>query len=165
MHHIGLDRTLFLTRKVDTDVTRQRVQRAVGSCNKCQLIDPTSGMHEAGSIPMKNDWTQLALEVTHYWQGTYFSMIDCGPGRLDVWTEMKTGTTKEIARILRHSWSVALWNKLLMNNGTAFCSEVLEMLNQRCVNHFSRAAYRPNGNRIVERRHRTIKVIAERGHI
>lgn len=35
MHHMGVNRTLFLTRKVDADVTRKSVQKVVGNCDRC----------------------------------------------------------------------------------------------------------------------------------
>lgn len=34
MHHMGVDRTLFLTRKIDRDVTREAVGWVVRSCDR-----------------------------------------------------------------------------------------------------------------------------------
>ena len=36
MHHLGVDRSLYLARKVDPAVTRQSVQRVVKGCERCQ---------------------------------------------------------------------------------------------------------------------------------
>ncbi|CAE1259502.1 unnamed protein product [Acanthosepion pharaonis] len=53
-----------------------------------------------------------------------------------------------------------------MDNGAAFRSEVFRsMLDKWKTRQYYRAAYSPSGNGIVERNHRTIKVIAERGGI
>ena len=53
-----------------------------------------------------------------------------------------------------------------MDNSTVFRSGTLKsMFDKWKVKHFFRAAYRPGGNGIVERHHRTIKAIAERGRI
>ena len=56
--------------------------------------------------------------------------------------------------------------ELLMDKATVFRSELLKMaLDNWSVRRFFRAAYRPSGNGIVERHHRTIKAMAERGNI
>ena len=56
--------------------------------------------------------------------------------------------------------------ELLMDNATVFRSELLKRaLDNWSVRWFFRAAYRPSGNGIVERHHRTIKAMAERGSI
>ena len=53
-----------------------------------------------------------------------------------------------------------------MDNSTVFRSGTLKsMFDKWKVKRFFRAAYRPGGNGIVERHHRTIKAIAERGRI
>ena len=36
MHHLGVDRSLYLARKVDPTVTRQSIQRVVKGCEWCQ---------------------------------------------------------------------------------------------------------------------------------
>lgn len=50
MHHMGVDRTLYLARSFDTDVTRQSIQKVVRNCGQCQSLDPDSGVWKfAGS--------------------------------------------------------------------------------------------------------------------
>ena len=56
--------------------------------------------------------------------------------------------------------------ELLMDNSTVFRSVAMTaFLEMWKVRSFFRAAYRPSGNGIVERHHRTIKAMAERGGI
>ena len=71
MHHMGVDRTLFLARKVDPIVTREAVRRMVSGCERCQSIDPAPIVHERGEIEFNENWRRLALDVTHYRQGLY----------------------------------------------------------------------------------------------
>ncbi|GFO34998.1 hypothetical protein PoB_006150300 [Plakobranchus ocellatus] len=53
-----------------------------------------------------------------------------------------------------------------MDNATAFRSEEMSVLLEKWNTHpFYRAAYRASGNGIVERHHRTIESIAERGRV
>ncbi|KAK3889084.1 hypothetical protein Pcinc_006959 [Petrolisthes cinctipes] len=40
MYHMGVDRTLFVARKVDPAITREKVRQVVRQCDRCQSIDP-----------------------------------------------------------------------------------------------------------------------------
>ncbi|XP_029641347.1 uncharacterized protein LOC115216286 [Octopus sinensis] len=84
MHHLGVDRTLYLAKKSDADVTRGSIRKVVGSCDRCQSINPAPCGHEQGSLSVEHNWKRLAVDVTHYRQGMYLSMVDCGPGRLAI---------------------------------------------------------------------------------
>ena len=167
MHHMGVDRTLFLARKVDPMVTREAVRRVVSGCERCQSIDPAPVVHERGEIHVNENWRRLALDVTHYRQGLYLSMIDCGPGRVAIWRELRTETAVEIGSILNEIFlERGPVDEVLMDNSTVFRSGTLKsMFDKWKVKRFFRAAYRPGSNGIVERHHRTIKAIAERGRI
>ena len=59
-----------------------------------------SVVHERGEIHVNENWRRLALDVTHYRQGLYLSMIDCGPGRVAIWRKFRTETAVEIGGIL-----------------------------------------------------------------
>ena len=72
----------------------------VSGCERCQSIDPAPVVHEWGEIHVNENWRRLALDVTHYRQGLYLSMIDCGPGRVAIWRELRTETAVEIGSIL-----------------------------------------------------------------
>ena len=45
MHHVGVERTLFLARMIDPNVTRRSVQEVVSGCEMCQSIDPAPVVH------------------------------------------------------------------------------------------------------------------------
>ncbi|XP_029642776.1 uncharacterized protein LOC115217275 [Octopus sinensis] len=155
MHHLGVDRTLYLSKKV------------VRSCDRCQSIDPTPCGHEQGNLLVERNWKCLVVDVMHYHQRMYLSMVNCGPGRLAIWRELRTGIADKIAQILNGIFlERGPVEELLMDNGAVFHSEALrDMLNWWNVRCLFRAAYRPSGNGIVERHHWTVKSIAERGHI
>ncbi|XP_076055165.1 uncharacterized protein LOC143033558 [Oratosquilla oratoria] len=77
-HHLGVDRSLFLARKVNPNISREEVRHAVRACARCQSIDPAPRPHSAGELCVEENWGRLAIDVTHY-QGTrYLSMVDCG---------------------------------------------------------------------------------------
>lgn len=167
MHHFGVDRTLFLARKVDPRITKEAVRTVVERCSRCQSIDPAPSRHEAGEVQVAENWSRLAIDVTHYRQRPYLSMVDCGPGRVAIWREIKAENAGEIAKVLEEVFlERGPVTEVLMDNGTAFRSAAMEnVLDKWGVRRYFRAAYRPGGNGIVERHHRTIKAIAERGQI
>ena len=167
MHHMGVERSLFQARKLDPTVTRQAVRSVVRSCSKCQSIDPAPVSHEKGEIGVRDNWKRLAIDVTHYRQVPYLSIVDCGPGRFAIWRELKRETAECIAAVMEEIFlERGPVDEVLMDNATAFRSELLrELLDRWKVRPFYRNAYRADGNGIVERHHRTIKAMAERGGI
>ena len=167
MHHMGVERSLFQSRKLDPTVTRQAVRSVVRSCSKCQSIDPAPVSHEKGEIGARDNWKRLAIDVTHYRQVPYLSIVDCGPGRFAIWRELKRETAECIAAVMEEIFlERGPVDEVLMDNATAFRSELLrELLDRWKVRPFYRNAYRADGNGIAERHHRTIKAMAERGGI
>ena len=167
MHHVGVERTLFLARKLDPTVTRQSVREVVSRCQRCQSIDPAPVVHERGEIGVKENWKRLAIDVTHYRQALFLTMVDCGPGRFAIWKKLRRESAECITEIMDEVFlERGPVMELLMDNAMAFRSEVMKrFLNKWKVRSYFRAAYRPSGNGIVERHHRTIKAMAERGGI
>ncbi|RUS91908.1 hypothetical protein EGW08_000310 [Elysia chlorotica] len=106
--------------------------------------------------------------LTAYYRGIpYLSVVDCGPGRFAIWRELKNETSfaicKELEQIFCERGPVA---EVLMDNGAAFRSaELNDLLRRWSTSPFFRAAHRASGNGIVERNHRTIKAISERGRV
>lgn len=143
------------------------VQRVVRGCERCQSIDPAPVEHVPGEICVKDNWKRLAIDVTHYRQLPYLTIVDCGPSRYATWKELRRETAESIvARLNELFLERGPVEELLMDNATVFKSEVMDSLIRKWkVQRFFRAAYRPSGNGIVERHHRTIKAMSERGGI
>ena len=166
-HHMGVDKTLYLAKKVDPRVRREEVERVVKFCDRCQSIDPAPASHVGGEISISENWTRLAIDVTHYRQIPYLTMIDCGPSRYAIWRKIRGETAVEIADVLNEVFiERGPVSEVLMDNSATFHSSHLgEMFRRWNVKTWFRAAYRPSGNGIIERNHRTIKTIAERSNI
>lgn len=167
MNHLGVDRTLNLARMVNADTTRAEVERCVKACERCATIDPAPAVHEEGCLEVSQPWIRLAIDFTHYGAALYLTIVDCGPGRFAVWREVAAESSdivvKNIEQVFRERGPP---RELLMDNGTAFRSRSVQELCARWgVFPRFRAAYRPAGNGIVERNHRTVKRIAARSQI
>ncbi|GAB1602550.1 uncharacterized protein LOC115217275, partial [Argonauta hians] len=94
-------------------------------------------------------------------------MVDCGSGRFAIWRELRTENVSEVASVLEQLFlERGPVDEVLMDNSPSFRSEVLRQTLERLkVRPYYRAAYRPNGNGIVERNHHIIKAMAERSQI
>ena len=164
-HHMGVERSLYLAKRVEPGVTRQQVKRVVQGCERCNSIDPAPGSHEVGELSVGGTWERVAIDVTHYHNVPYLTLVDCGPGRFAIWRELKSEMAHHIAEELNQIFlERGPVGEVLLDNGPAFRSEQFQSFLRRWnVGVFFRAAYRPSGNGIVERNHRTIKAMAERG--
>ena len=169
-HHLGIDRTFYLVRQIRSDVSREQVKEELEGCEACQRIDPAlrgENLVARGDLAVESNWSRVAVDITHYGSQLFLSMVDCGPSRFAIWRQVRTESAADIVAQLR---SVVIergpCEELLMDNSTAFRSAAVEQFADGWgISLRFRAAYAPGGNGIVERNHRTIKRIAERGAI
>lgn len=165
LHHVGVDRSLSIARQqFGMDVTRSDVEQVVKSCPRCQIIDPAPVRWKHGSLAIEKTWYRLSIDVTHYDNKLYLTIVDCGPGRFAIWRRLSSEAAENICRELQQVFQErGPPAEILMDNGTSFHSSRLKDLCDRwkVVRHF-RCAYRPETNGVVERNHRTIKRMAAR---
>ena len=109
-------------------------------------------------------WSRLAVDVTHYSTHRYLSLIDCGPSRFVVWKKIRSEDAGVVAAALEDVFMEhGPPAELLLDNSTTFRSELVrKVCSKWSVSLRFRCAYRPAGNGIVERIHRTIKRTAAR---
>ena len=48
MHHMSVNRTLFLARKVIPNINGEDVRQIARTCDRCRSIDPALNVHEVG---------------------------------------------------------------------------------------------------------------------
>jgi ribonuclease HI len=163
-HHLGIDRTLYLARLENPETSRREVADVVGACSKCLSIDPAPVTWEHGDLAVQENWYRVAIDVTHYNGRCYLTFVDCGPSRFAIWRKISgedaASVIPEVEQIfMEHGWPI----ELLMDNGATFRSAMMRALLRKWQVHpVYRCAYRPSGNGIVERNHRTIKRMAAR---
>ncbi|XP_067939140.1 uncharacterized protein [Watersipora subatra] len=146
------------------------VKRELAGCEACQRVDPApkgENLVETGSLAVKGNWCRVAIDVTHYGGQVFLSMVDCRPSRFAIWRRLPSETAAHIVAQLR---TVVIergpCDELLMDNSMALRSAtVAQFADEWGISLRFRATYAPSGNGIVERNHRTIKGIAERGRI
>ena len=163
--HPGVRKTLYFARRdVSKDVTRGDAKMVVSECDVCQSVDPAPVHLPHGSLEVDGLWERLAMDITHYQSRSYLSLIDCGPSRFCLWGLLHRPDADAVAQFLSRVFSErGAPLEILCDNDTVFRGRRLAALTAkwRVALRF-RAAYAPAGNGIVERNHRTIKVIAAR---
>ncbi|XP_043247110.1 uncharacterized protein LOC122394343 [Amphibalanus amphitrite] len=166
-HHFGVDKTLYLGQLVDPELTRAEVEQCVQRCAPCQSIDPSPVTHEGGSLAVTDNWSRLAVDTTHFGNRCYITVVDCGPSRHAIWRRIRSENAEDVATVLEELFRErGPVDELLCDNSTTFRSyKLAELCRQWNIRQRFRAAYRPSGNGIVERNHRTIKRMAARGGI
>ena len=163
--HPGIRRTLFFARReISRAVTRAEAREAVRQCEVCHMIDPTPAKWQRGSLSVAETWWRLAIDITHYLGRAYLSLVDCGPSRFCVWRQLhRPDADTVVDHLERVFYERGAPVELLSDNDTVFRGRRFAAFAARWgVSLRFRAAYAPSGNGIVERNHRTVKVIAAR---
>ena len=75
MHHLGVEVSIYLARKVDPTVSKDSMKKVVRECLRCQMIDPAPSRHMEGTLGVTQDWQRLAVDVAHCRQRAYLSML------------------------------------------------------------------------------------------
>ena len=163
--HPGIRRTLYFARRdVARDVTRTAVRAVVEACDTCRSIDPAPVRWRHGSLGVDETWQRVAVDVTHHQGREYLSLIDCGPSRFSVWRPLRRADATEITGHLEQLFlERGAPSEILADNATVFRSRQMASLAARWSTTLRfRAVHEPGGNGVVERCHRTVKVIAAR---
>ena len=161
--HPGVRRTLYFARRdIARSVTRGIAQSAVAQCQICQSVDPAPVKWRHGNLDVLKTWWRLAIDITHFNGQSYLTVVDCGPSRFSLWRPLRRTDTANVAEELERIFCErGAPVEILGDNDTAFRSRGFAALASRWGVRF-RAVYWPSGNSIVERNHRTVKVIAAR---
>ena len=163
--HPGFRRTLYFARRdVSRGITRATAQAVVRSCDVCRSIDPAPVRWRHGTLGVATTWQRIAIDVTHHHGHGYLSIIDCGPSRFCVWRPLRRPGAAEVVRHLEQIFlERGAPEEILADNDTMFRGRQVAALAARWrVTLRFRAVHEPGGNGVVERCHRSIKVIAAR---
>ena len=163
--HPGVRRTLYFARRdIAHSVTRGMVQSVLARCEVCQSVDPAPVKWRHGSLEVSETWRRLAIDITHFKAQAYLTIVDCGPSRFSLWRALRRmDAASVLERLEQIFYERGAPAELLADNDTAFRSRNFAAFASRWgVSLRFRAVYRPSGNSIVERNHRTVKVIAAR---
>ena len=146
------------------------MKQELAGCEACQQIDPAlrgENMVPTGDLSVDSNWFRVAVDITHFNGQLYLSMVDCDPLRVAIWRRLQTESAMHIiAQLCSVIIERGPCGELLLDNSTTFRSAmVAQFADEWGIALRFQAAYALGGNGIVERNHRTIKRIVERGGI
>lgn len=72
----------------------------VESYDRYQYIDHNPGTHEQGNISEEHNWKWLAVDVIHYWQGMYLTIVNSQMGQMAIWRDLTAGTADKMTYTL-----------------------------------------------------------------
>ena len=163
--HFGFDRTLELAReKFGGVVSRKIIKKIVSRCHRCQRIDPAVNIRwRKGSLKASNIWEIISMDLMHYMGISYLSSVDNGSGYI-ILKKLRNESSSEVCHHIQQILvEFGPPKSILTDNGSVFRSQkIKELLDHWNINSILSGAYRPQGNGIVERAHRTIKRAAKR---
>ncbi|QQP49389.1 Putative LOC101234602 [Caligus rogercresseyi] len=164
LHHRGGDVTLHFAQKVDPGVTKDVVKEVIKSCEVCKSISPQPILSVGGSLSVPSNWKRVAIDITHVGSKKFLTVVDCGPSRFAIWREVNQESIPEVVKCIEEIIScMGPMHEIICDNGKTFRSQAFNSL---CVKFkitlTFRCAYKPSGNGIVERNHRTIKTMIAR---
>lgn len=164
--HCGTRKTQFLVEAIAPELhaKKQEIDDVIKTCQPCNSIDPSPIRWEAGHLHVEGVWNRLSCDVTHYQNGKFLTVVDSGPGRFAIWKRITSESVAPITEAMNEVFcEFGPPNEILLDNGASFRSgSFTEMCDKWGVKILYRAAYRPSGNGICERNHRTIKRMAAR---
>jgi len=128
------------------------------------LDQPSPVRWEGGDLQVEDVWARVSCDVTHVGTKQYLTFVDCGLSRFAIWKEIpneeKETVLKNLLQVFAERGPPA---ELLMDNARSFrAQDVMDLCRRWGVKPIFRGAYRPQGNGIVERNHRTIKRMSAR---
>ena len=128
----------------------------------CQSIDPAP----VQKLDVRDNWRRVGMDITHYENQHYLTLIYCGPSRFSIWRPLEHQNAASIIRQLESVFGErGPPAELFTDNGAAFSGEEFGRFAENWgIKLRFWCAYVPSGNGIVERCHRTIKRIAARTH-
>ena len=105
------------------------MKKVVRNYLRCQCTDCAHITHISDEVSNDSNWKRLAVDVTHYRQLPYLSILDCGPGWFAIWRELRREDATEVAGILE---DILLErepvDEILIKNSTFFQPETLKQL-------------------------------------
>ena len=83
--HPGAKWTLNFARLVDPQMSKETAKSVVKACKTCRSIDLAPVHWKKRKLGVKDDWSRLAMDITHHNGENFLTIIDCGLSRFVIW--------------------------------------------------------------------------------
>jgi len=163
--HFGVERTAELIKEKypERRVDAELIKRIVKECGTCLQICPTPQGYFHGKLSTTKVWYRVYSDITHFQGRAYLTLVD-SCSRYCIWRDVRNESSEEIQKHIESVFSeFGPPSEFYSDNGTTYQSSRLrKMMENWCVSQHFTSAYRPQGNGMCERNHRTVKTMATR---
>ena len=97
--HMGLQRSIFLAKEFNVNISDEKIRQIILQCNRCQSIDPAPFRWEKGSLDVAETWKRIAIDVTKFEESRYLTIIDCDRRDLQFGDSSETKEHRKSSRI------------------------------------------------------------------
>ena len=105
-------------------VLKAAVRTVVRVCEMCQSIDSASVHWKVRKLDVHDNWRRVGMDITHYGDQHYLSLIDYGPSRFSIWRPLQHQNAASIMQQLELVFSKrGPPAELFTDNGAAFSGE------------------------------------------
>ena len=96
----------------------------VKRCKACQSIDPASVQWKKGYLGASNAWQRVGMDITHYGNNHFLTLIECGPTHFAVWRLIARQDSSSVIRQLSSNFfERGAPEEILADNYPAFHSQ------------------------------------------
>ena len=128
-HHLGVDKTWCVLKKLGHKVTREDIDDVVKDCRECQSIDPSPKKWKEKSLEVAGSWVRVACDTTYSGKRLYLTMVDCGPSRFAIWKNIIHGDAVTVTSCFENVFlERGAPEELLLDNSATFHSDMLKNL-------------------------------------
>ena len=122
--HPGIKRTQYFAAKNVPHLSKKVTREVVSDCQVCKSIDPAPAKWIPGTLSVAENWKRVSIDVTHFRNREYLSLIDCGPSRYTIWKRLNQANTVTVLGILNEIFfERSPPNEILLDNSSVFRSE------------------------------------------
>ena len=100
--HPGVKWTLYFARLVDPQVSKETAKSVVRACETCRSIDLAPVHWKKGKLGVKDNWSRLAMDITHHNGENFLTIIDCGSSRFAIWQPLRQQDAPTVIRQLEN---------------------------------------------------------------
>lgn len=143
---------------------KRLIKKVIDDCYQCAKICPAIRFkYNHGVLSSSRVWDKVYGDITHVGKTVYLTMVDSA-SKFCIWRKLNNASMNEVSDQIESVFSeFGAPRQFLSDNGTNFRNiKVSELCKNWDVQQDFTCAYRPQGNGICERSHRTIKTMRAR---
>ncbi|XP_067939132.1 uncharacterized protein [Watersipora subatra] len=117
------------------NLSREQVKTNLAACEACQRIDPAlrgESIVAVGDLAVEENWCRVAIDVTHYGNSPFLSIVDYGTSQFAIWHRLQTESAAQmVTQLCSTMVECRPCYELLLDNSAAFRSAAVHQFAKR----------------------------------